>query len=92
MDTQITKRPDIKLCACESSQIHAFGYDDATQTLALQFKSKGGPGAVYHYPCAPDVYKQFCTAESKGKFFGSRIKGNPDMPHTRIEIEKDTAQ
>lgn len=83
--------PKIDLCPCESSQIHAHGFDPATGTLALQFKRKGENdervgGAVYHYRgCTQELYDEFCAAESKGKFFGSRIKNNAALPYTRLE-------
>jgi hypothetical protein len=84
----------ITLCPCKSSRIHAHGFDPATGTLALQFKSKGGePGAVYHYAnCTQELYDELCAAESIGRFFGSRINVKDDQgalkyPFTRIEPE-----
>lgn len=85
---QQTQHPHIPLCTCESSQIHAHGFHEATGTLALQFKNKSGLGSMYHYPCTPELYKEFCAAPSKGKFFGARIKNNPAMPHTKINPDK----
>ena len=79
--------PNITLCPCKSSQIHAHGFDPATGTLALQFKRKGENGkhvggSVYHYSgCTPELYAKFCSAESLGKFFGERIKNNKGMPY-----------
>ena len=69
-----------------SSQIQAIGYDDATKTLAVQFKSKGGAGAVYHYEnVGPDVYHAFSKAESIGKFFATHIKAQPQKyPYTKV--------
>ena len=79
------KHPKIELCPCESSQIHSHGHDPATNTLALQFKSKKGPGAVYHYPnVTAEDYSAFCCSPSKGKYFGANIKGNAKHPHTRL--------
>ncbi len=58
-----------------SSQIHAVGYDEPTKTLTVQFKSKGGPGSTYTYSGVPaEVHQGLMGAESKGKFFGERIK------------------
>jgi hypothetical protein len=80
----MAKIPSITLKPCDSSQIHAHGFDPATGTLALQFKRKGPDGervggSVYHYTgCTPEFYKEFCGAESLGKFFGERIKPNAD--------------
>lgn len=82
-------KSNIALCQCSSSQIHGHGFDAATGTLAIQFKSKAGPGSVYHYPCTPELYNEFCSAESLGKFFGERIKNNKEMPHTKMVPDDD---
>lgn len=67
----------IDLQPCESSQITAFGYDATTQTLAIQFPGRGvKPGDIYHYADVPaHVFEDMKAAESKGKFFGSAIRG-----------------
>lgn len=58
-----------------SSQIAAIGYDQATKILAVQFKGKNGPGTIYTYAdVPPEVHHGLMNAESKGKFFGERIK------------------
>ena len=91
MDTQIQKRPAIAITPCESSRIHGYGYDAATQTLALQFKSKGGPGSIYHYAGVPaPVFSDLQKAESLGRFFGEVIQskdedGNLNYPFTKVE-------
>lgn len=70
----------IPMTECNSSQIHSYGYDAATGTLALQFKRKDAEGnrvggSVYHYDNVPaELYAEFCAAESKGAYFGSHIK------------------
>jgi len=70
----------------KSSQIHSVGHDPATNTLAIRFKGKDGPGGLYHYPnCTAEKFKEFCECESKGKFFGANIKGHKDHPHTKID-------
>ncbi|OIX41911.1 KTSC domain-containing protein, partial [Yersinia ruckeri] len=33
----------------KSSQIHSIGHDPMSNTLAIRFKSKGEPAALYHY-------------------------------------------
>lgn len=68
----------IALIACESSQVSGFGYDATTQTLAVQFPGRGAtPGSIYHYSAVPpEVFADFQAAESKGKFFGSKIRGH----------------
>lgn len=67
----------IDLTPCESSQVAAYGYDASTETLAIQFPGRGvKPGDTYHYAGVPaDVFHEMVAAESKGKFFGSRIRG-----------------
>ncbi|WP_291141858.1 KTSC domain-containing protein [Hydrogenophaga sp.] len=94
-----TNPPAITLSPCESSQIVAFGYDPATQTLAIQFPGRGvKAGDTYHYAeVPPKVYQDMVDAESKGKFFGSQIRGRyayakqPD-PETGIAFGLATAQ
>lgn len=72
MNEETKPLPDIKMCACDSSQIAEHGYDDATKTLAIKFKHGG---SVYHYDdVSPELYAEFSEAESKGSFFGKRIK------------------
>lgn len=84
----------IKLTPCESSRIAAHGYDAETQTLALQFKAKAGPGSIYHYAgFAPDRYEELLGCESIGKFFGSVVNAKDEdgkliYPFTKIEPEK----
>jgi len=81
---------DITLCPCKSSQIHAHGFDPATGTLALQFKSKKGPGSVYHYQnFTQEKYDAFRNAESLGRHFGQHIKDNTDFPYRKIEPEAE---
>ena len=70
--------PIITITPCESSQVAGFGYDAETQTLAVQFPGRGAtPGSVYHYSAVPpEVFAEFQASESKGKFFGSKIRGH----------------
>ena len=79
----------IQMCPCESSRIAAHGYDAASNTLALQFKGKDGPGAVYHYAnVTPEIYAEYSKAESIGRFFGQVLNDKEKFPYTRIEQEK----
>lgn len=86
----MSDHPKIDLCPCESSQIHAHGFDRETQTLALQFKrtvdGKRVGGSVYHYAnVSPELYDELCKCESIGAFFGSRIKNETKKyPFTKI--------
>lgn len=68
----------IEMIPCASSQIEAFGYDAETRTLAIRFPGRGAtPGSVYHYAEVPaHVFEAMSGAESKGKFFGSQIRGH----------------
>lgn len=75
-----------------SSQIHAVGFEPATGTLAIQFKSKAGPGNVYHYAnFTQEKFDAFKGAESIGSHFGKFIKGHPDHPHTKILADEQKA-
>jgi hypothetical protein len=51
--------------------IVAIGYDEATETLEVEFAS----GALYRYRGVhADVFEDFHAAPSKGRFFNGRIK------------------
>lgn len=67
----------IAMTACVSSQITGYGYDADSQTLAVSFPGRGGePDTVYHYHDVPaEKFAELEAAESKGKFFGSQIRG-----------------
>lgn len=70
------QRPQIALEPVESSQVDAIGYDDATQTLAVQFKR--GARAIYHYPdVTRETFEAFKAAPSISVFFGQHIKNLP---------------
>lgn len=56
----------------KSSQIESVGFDEATHTLYIQFKS----GGKYSYAgVSADTFQSFLHAESLGKYFGAEIKG-----------------
>lgn len=88
MTTEVEQKaiPEITLKPVESSQLHAIGHDAETNTLAIQFKSKGGAGAVYHYANFPaEKFAEFSAAESVGSYFGQNIKNaTTEHPFTRI--------
>lgn len=66
----------IPMTPVQSNQVGAIGYDPATSTLAVSFAR--GAGAIYHYPdVSPELYAEFMAAESKGTFFGKRVKALP---------------
>ena len=76
MDQAVTVRPTIALDSVTSSQLHSYGYDAATQTLAIRFKNfNGNVGSTYHYAnFTPTDWDAFKAAESKGSHFGKFIK------------------
>ena len=58
----------------DSSQLHGYGYDSNSQTLALEFNSNW-ERVTYHYPAfPPEKFAEFAGAESKGSFFYKHIK------------------
>ena len=74
----------IAMTDVQSTNLKAFGYDPASQTLAVRF----GPGKVYHYTQVPaNLAKQFAEAESKGKAFASMVRGK--FEHTVVLDEPD---
>lgn len=65
----------IPLTPVKSSQLAAHGHDAATETLAIQFLTKGKPGNVYHYRnFTAAEYAAFAVAVSPGAHFGMHIK------------------
>jgi hypothetical protein len=70
------KTLDIALTPVQSSQIHAIGYDAASSTLRVQFKSAAGAGSIYDYTMVPaETAEAFRKADSVGRFFGAKVKG-----------------
>lgn len=66
---------DIKLEFVESSNINSLGYDDDSQTLAVQFKG----GKTYHYAGVPrEIYEIVRDAESVGREFAFSIRDHYD--------------
>lgn len=56
-----------------SSNIASIGYDPDSLTLEIEFKN----GSIYQYFDVPqNVFDAFRTADSKGSFLASQIKGN----------------
>lgn len=81
----------ISMKQIESSQIHSIGHDPVSNTLAIRFKSKGEPAALYHYQnVSADDYAAFSGAESIGSHFYRNIKPDTDRhPFQRINEKKD---
>jgi hypothetical protein len=78
----------IPLTPIKSSQLAAIGHDPVTETLAIQFLSKGQPGNVYHYRnITAAEYSAFVSAESAGAHFGKHIKPHGDKhPFTNMGL------
>ena len=87
----------IPMSPCGSSQLKEFGYDAATQTLAIRFHSKNGPGSLYTYTgVPPEVYDGMRAADadpelSVGRYFGEHIKPHAEKyPYIKI-VEDEVA-
>ena len=68
-----------------SSNLRSFGYDEITQTFAVQFMH-GDANKVYLYHGVPvSVVKGFKTSPSKGSFFAKAIR--TQFPHEIVTVE-----
>jgi hypothetical protein len=57
--------------AVSSSSVRSVGYDEASQTLEVEFNS----GGIYQYSGVPKkLSERFLTAPSKGRFFDQNIR------------------
>ncbi len=80
--SQDEKKPGIiPMFEVASSNIKAAGYDRATLTLRIQFKTS--PLSYDFKGVSSELYLEFMKDRSKGKFFFSRIKGKFD--HEKID-------
>lgn len=72
----------------ESSNIDEIGYDETTLKLVVQFKN----GGRYTYAgVSPEVFADFATADSQGKFFHKHIRGkynHEKLPDRVIYVTK----
>lgn len=63
--------PKIETTPVESSNLKAIGYDAATKTVQVDFKT----GRKYHYQNVPqETFDEFAAAPSVGKHFAAHIK------------------
>lgn len=77
----------ITLTPCNSKMLEAYGYEAATQILAVRF----GPSKIYHYQGVPqDVYDQLRNAESVGITFAKLIRGQ--YPHEVVLDECESLE
>ncbi len=86
MHTETKSHPVIAMDAVKSSQIAAIGHCPVTNTLAIQFPSKSGPGSIYHYAnFTVEQFDAFKKAESIGSHFGKFIKPAVDKhPYVKV--------
>jgi hypothetical protein len=62
-----------------SSTISAIGYDEASETLEVEFLN----GSIYQYYNVPAaLFEQFRTAPSKGQFLNTMIRNA--YPYSRV--------
>lgn len=62
-----------------STNIASIGYDEATETLEVEFLS----GSIYqYYNVPPNIYEQIMQEGSKGKFLNAYIKNA--YPYSRV--------
>lgn len=73
----------------DSSLLASAGFDEAAQTIEVEFAPRKGQatGDVYQYgPCSKEVWESFQAAESRGKHFLSQIK--PKFAATKVPPPK----
>jgi len=55
----------------DSSNLNSIRYSEEEEVLEIEFKR----GGTYQYKDVPmNIFEEFCNAESKGKFFTTKIK------------------
>lgn len=78
---------NIPLTPVASSQIQSIGHDQASNTLAILFASKGeNRGSLYHYAnFTAENFEEFSGADSIGSYFYKNIKNHSeDFPYLRV--------
>ncbi len=66
------KLAPIERSPVKSSHLKSVGYNEKAQELEIEFQS----GEIYRYfKVPPVVFEELNSAESKGKYFNSRIRG-----------------
>jgi hypothetical protein len=63
----------------ESSSLASVGYEAASQTLEVEFRT-GNTYRYFHVP--PSVYEALLAAESKGRFFVREVRAR--FPYARV--------
>jgi len=68
---EIVEEVKMERKAVSSTNIASIGYEEATETLEIEFQS----GAVYQYHnVGLDMYENLCSASSKGQFLNTYIR------------------
>jgi len=75
----LEEKKDMDRVPVTSSMVRSIGYEEASQTLEVEFNS----GLVYQYYNVPgSIHEQLLAAESMGKFINFQIK--PHFPCSRV--------
>jgi len=83
MQFQKDKPTQIPMFEVESANLKAIGYDKATLTLRVKFKSST---TAYDYVgVSPELFLEFMKSDSKGQFFFTKIKGRFEFDKTEIK-------
>lgn len=73
--------PDFEFKDANSSNIHSYGYDETSKTLAIRFKNGQGVSSTYHYSNVPrELFDRMIAAASLGSFFHQNIRGKDAYP------------
>ena len=77
LDSELVELPQVSeplvFYNVESSNISALAYDPVAMRAYVRFKG----GTYYRYEVMPvDVFQEWMSAESKGKYFAQKVKGN----------------
>lgn len=71
----------IDLIPVDSSRINAIGYDEDSQTMVIEFQ-RGGKYAYTNVD--KQLHSNFMKHPSKGKYFESSIKDNPNLETIKL--------
>jgi len=63
----------MKRLPVDSSAVRSVGYDQKSLILEIEYTN----GSIYdYYDVPPEIYQEFCEADSMGAFVNFRIKPN----------------
>ena len=70
-----TKAPQIALSLTpDSSQLHGYGYDEASRVLAVEFATSHEDSTYFYLDVPPTTFEELTAAKSKGSFIIRAIK------------------